>query len=452
MKRSLQRVYWVGILLTLMMAAAAILVLVSIKISDAREDLRHTLNTASAWTLESDEDLQELADSIAAVAQPVRVTFLMNQGLVLADSILPAAELGIHQDRPEIIEAMSGGIGESLRLSETQDTLVLYAAKQISPQLILRLGYPIQELTQLLLWYGAGLVLLFLILFVLQKRSFSHFADSMVAQMDDVRRLLEGDKFQPETVFPEFQPAMNNIVYLIERIEDDRQEILRTQNLRSDFVANASHELRSPLTSIMGFAEMLDEGFADTPEEKEMCIQTIRSECQRMLDVVEDVLLLSRAEREQDLVYEQVCVERIAEEVCQALTPQAAQNGISLHLEGNLALNAVEKDIWEILHNLIGNAIRYGRSGGWVRICLGSRAIVVEDNGVGIAKEHLPHLFEQFYRVDQSRDPSVRGTGLGLSIVRTLAGRNGGSVEVASELGRGSRFTVRFADQADPIL
>ena len=197
----------------------------------------------------------------------------------------------------------------------------------------------------------------------------------------------------------------------------------------------------------MGFAEMLDEGLADTPEEQALCIQTIRSECQRMLNVVEDVLLLSRAEREQELIYTDVRIEQVAEEICQALSPQAAQKNIALSVEGALQLNAVEKDIWEILHNLTGNAIRYGKTGGYVKIRLGERAIAVEDNGIGIDKEHLPHLFEQFFRVDQSRDPSVRGTGLGLSIVRTLAERNGGSVNVQSEPGKGSRFTVTFGKE-----
>lgn len=451
MKRRLQRIYWVGILLTLVVAAAAIVMLVSIKIGDTQEDLYHTLSTASEWTLESDEDLQELADSIASVAPPVRVTFLMNHGLVLADSILPAVEMENHMDRPEIIEAMRGEIGESLRMSETQDVVILYAAKQISPQLILRLGYPIRELTQLLLWYGAGLVVLFLILFVLQRRSLSHFANSLVTQMDDVRRLLEGDKFQPKAVFPELQPAMNNIAYLIERMESDRQEILRTQNLRSDFVANASHELRSPLTSIMGFAEMLDEGLADSPEEQALCTQMIRSECDRMLEVIEDILLLNRSERQAPQNTRPVNVANVAREICRSLAPRAAEKHISLQVIGELTLQAVEKDIWEVLYNLSDNAVRYGREGGYVHIRLSENKIAVEDNGIGIDKAHQARIFEQFYRVDEMRDSAVRGTGMGLSIVRAIVQRYGGDVSVESEPGSGSCFTACFATNEEKL-
>ena len=108
-----------------------------------------------------------------------------------------------------------------------------------------------------------------------------------------------------------------------------------------------------------------------------------------------------------------------------------------------------DRDLWEILHNLMGNAIRYGRRGGHVKILLRQRCIIVEDDGIGIEKKHLPYLFEQFYRVDQSRDPEVRGTGLGLSIVRTLAERNGATVGVESCPGRGSRFTVCFEQKQD---
>ena len=127
-----------------------------------------------------------------------------------------------------------------------------------------------------------------------------------------------------------------------------------------------------------------------------------------------------------------------------ALGPQAAQKGIEISVEGELTLEGVEKDFWEILYNLAGNAVRYGRSGGHVRIRLSPQEICVEDDGIGVKKEHLPHLFEQFYRVDQARGMAPGGTGLGLSIVRALAERYGAQALAESEFGKGSRFIVRF--------
>lgn len=442
MKKRLQRIYWIGILLTIAVSLFTVVLLMWIKVSDTREYLFHTLNTASAWTLESNDNLQDLAESIANVAHPVRVTFLMNQGLVLADSEREATEMGSHADREEIIEAMQGKVGESMRLSVTQDEMVIYAAKRISPQLILRLAYPIWELSRVILLYGAGLVLLFLLLFLHQRRALSRFAGSLIAQMDDVRLMLEGQLSNPKAVFPELQPALNNIAYLADRMEKDRKEILRTLNMRQDFVANASHELRSPLTSIMGFAEMLDEGLADTPEEQALCTQTIRSECSRMLEVIEDILLLSRAER-QLAEPAAVDVAAVAEEICQSLSPRAAQRNITLKVEGSFRLTATEKDVWEILYNLTDNAIRYGREGGYVHIRLGPDGFSVEDNGIGIDAAHQSRIFEQFYRVDEVRS-AVGGTGLGLSIIQAIVQRYGGEIHLVSESGKGSRFIVQF--------
>lgn len=447
MKRRLQKIYWIGITCTLIMAMIAVVILIGFRILDKSESLRSVLETASAWTMEADSDLQTHANHIASVSPPLRVTFIMDSGLVLADSEEDALLMNNHRDRAEIQGALKGEVGQSLRISDTQSVFMLYAAKRIAPDLILRLGYPIEMITNALVMYSIGIVVLFIILFIFQRRALSRFTGSLSHQMDDVRRILEGEEESPKAVFPEFQPALDNISYRARRLNSDLEQVRRTLSLRNDFVANASHELRSPLTSIMGFAEMLDEGLADTPEEQDLCIQTIRSECRRMLDVVEDVLLLSRAEREQGLVLADVQVEHVAEEICQALSPQAVQKQITLSIEGTLCLHAAEKDVWEILHNLVGNSIRYGKHGGCARIILGDGAIAVEDNGIGISAEHLPHLFEQFYRVDQSRDTSVRGTGLGLSIVRTLAERNGGKVDVQSEYGKGSRFTVTFGKE-----
>lgn len=444
MKRRLQKIYWIGIISTLIMAMIAVTLLVAFRISDKSESLRSVLETASAWTMEANSDLETHTRNIASVSPPLRVTFLMDSGLVLADSEEDPIQMDNHFSRPEVQAALRGEVGQSLRISDTQSVFMLYAAKRIAPNLILRLGYPIEMITRVLMFYSIGIVLLFISLGIFQRMALAKFTDRLMLQMDDVRRTLEGEDKPRKAVFPELQPALDNISYRAQRLNSDLEEVRKTLSLRSDFVANASHELRSPLTSIMGFAEMIDEGLADSPEEQKMCITTIRSECERMLDVVEDVLMLSRAERENDLKFIQVDVNKVSKEICQALSPQAAQKEICLSVEGDMTLIAVEKDVWEILHNLVGNAIRYGKTGGWAKIRLNDNQICVEDNGIGVEQKHLPHLFEQFYRVDKSRNTSVRGTGLGLSIVRTLAERNGGRVSVASEPGKGSCFKVTF--------
>ena len=176
-------------------------------------------------------------------------------------------------------------------------------------------------------------------------------------------------------MFPELQPALDNISYLAKRLKDDLNEVSRTLTLRDDFVANASHELRSPLTSVMGFAEMLDEGMADSPEECELCVRMIRSECQRMLDVIEDILHLSRAGAKPAEEPQNVNVGNVAREIATSLSAQAAQKGIAISVEGDMVRMGVERDFWEMLYNLAGNAVRYGREGGHVWVRLSEEAI-----------------------------------------------------------------------------
>ena len=165
-------------------------------------------------------------------------------------------------------------------------------------------------------------------------------------------------------------------------------------------------------------------------------------QCSRMLEVIEDILLLSRAER-QLAEPAAVDVAAVAEEICQSLSPRAAQRNITLKVEGSFRLMATEKDVWEILYNLTDNAIRYGREGGYVHIRLGPDGFSVEDNGIGIDAAHQSRIFEQFYRVDEVRS-AVGGTGLGLSIIQAIVQRYGGEIHLVSESGKGSRFIVQF--------
>ncbi len=444
MKRTIARLYWIGVTVTMAVALAAMALIVALRIHDTKTTMGDLLSTATAWTLESRDPLQTQAENIAAASPPLRVTFVMPSGLVLADSGRETEELRFIAEEPEIAEAAAVGEGSTLRLSGEEGHFALHRARRISGDLILCLSYPLTDITRLIVAYSVALVLLFAVLFLLQRLVLARLCRDIVRQMEEVEAILDGQPGQRTAVFPELQSAINDIAYRAERLNADLKEVNRTLSLRSDFVANASHEIRSPLTSIMGFAEMLDEGLADTPEEQALCISAIRSECTRILDVVEDILLLSRAEGKKDAAAVPLDVRAIAAEVVQSLSQRAAQKGIALHLDGELRLQGVEKSLWEILYNLTDNAVRYGREGGNVWIALTQEGFSVTDDGPGIEAHHLPRIFEQFYRVDETRDASVRGTGLGLSIVRALVESLGGTITAKSEYGQGSCFTVRF--------
>ncbi|MBQ9031157.1 MAG: hypothetical protein IJ106_06860 [Parasporobacterium sp.] len=445
MKKRLQKLYLTGILVTILMAAGAIFMTSMMKIEDTRKNMQSILQAAIQWTRDSNTSLQELADDIAAVSPPVRVVFLMDSGLALADSMEDADMTENHYTDPEVQAALENEIGRSLRISNSNGTLMMYLAQRVSPQLIIRISYPVLELARILLIYGALLLVVFLVLYYLQRRTITKLAKDQTRQFEDIQKLLDGQISQMQAVFPEFQPSLDAISYKVKRLQEDSREIMKTMNLRSEFVANASHELRSPLTSVKGFAEMLESGMAENDEERQLCIRMISSECDRMLEVIEDILHLSKAENAKERATKELAVSPVAREVCQALRPQAEQKGITLSVDGECLVLILEKDLWEVLYNLADNAVRYGREGGSVEILLEERTIMVRDDGVGMEPQHLGHIFEQFYRIDDTRESAPGGTGLGLSIVKTIVERSGGTITVTSTPGEGTCFLIQFA-------
>lgn len=222
------------------------------------------------------------------------------------------------------------------------------------------------------------------------------------------------------------------------------------EKVRSEFVANVSHELRTPITSIKGFVETLLED--DVPEEtRRRFLQIVKDEADRLEAMIADLLDLSRLESDPaPLARQDVGVYELVSDVVQRLRPQADKKGISpeIRIPPDLPPVPASRDmLGQALMNLLDNAIKYTHSGGhvWVearRVATDYIEIAVADDGPGIPSEHLPRLFERFYRVDKARSRAEGGTGLGLSIVRHIVQRHQGSIRVESRLGKGSRFIV----------
>jgi two-component system, OmpR family, phosphate regulon sensor histidine kinase PhoR len=230
----------------------------------------------------------------------------------------------------------------------------------------------------------------------------------------------------------------------------DVTERRRLDQVRRDFVANASHELRTPLTSIKGFVEALEDGAVAEPATALRFLGKIRVHADRMAALVGDLLELSRLESgERPPQWEPVEPEALVEEVVASFTAAAGRKDTHLEQAGGGAPIVVSdpERLRGILENLVENAIKYTPAGGQVEVASGpgpggSAVFTVSDNGPGIAAEHLPRIFERFYRVDKARSRDLGGTGLGLSIVKHLAEGMRATVSVESEVGRGSRFTV----------
>jgi two-component system phosphate regulon sensor histidine kinase PhoR len=230
----------------------------------------------------------------------------------------------------------------------------------------------------------------------------------------------------------------------------DVTERHRVERLRRDFVANASHELRTPLTSVRGFVEALEDGALDEPTHARRFLGKIRVHADRMAALVSDLLELSRLESgERPLQRETVQPADVVEDVVASLSEQARNRDVAIGTSaaGAPALVTDPDRLRQILENLVENAVKYVPVGGHVAVnarpgANGSVVFEVEDDGPGIPAQHLPRIFERFYRVDKARSREMGGTGLGLSIVKHLAEGIGAEVTVESEVGRGTRFRV----------
>jgi two-component system phosphate regulon sensor histidine kinase PhoR len=235
----------------------------------------------------------------------------------------------------------------------------------------------------------------------------------------------------------------------------DVTERHRVDRLRRDFVANASHELRTPLTSVRGFVEALEDGALDEPPTARRFLGKIRVHADRMAALVSDLLELSRLESgERPPRWETVSPGEVVEDVVASLGEQARGRQIVVSAEAADAPEVTSDGdrLRQILENLLENAIKYTPPGGHVSVRAaaagdGGVAFEVADDGPGIPPEHLPRIFERFYRVDKARSREMGGTGLGLSIVKHLAEGMDASVDVESEPGRGTRFTVRIPER-----
>ncbi len=228
----------------------------------------------------------------------------------------------------------------------------------------------------------------------------------------------------------------------------DRTRERRVEELRRNFVVNASHELKTPVTSIQTLSEALAVTVRDDPERTARLVSRLGVEAERLARLLHDLLDLRRLEERGPLERSPVDLAEVVRATIAELVPKAEGMGVSLELDApdHAVVAGVPGDLDVIAKNLISNAVQYNRAGGQVRVSLtprdGRQVLEVTDTGIGIPRQDLQRIFERFYRVDTARSRETGGTGLGLSIVRHAVERHGGSIRVDSLLGEGSTFTV----------
>ena len=233
----------------------------------------------------------------------------------------------------------------------------------------------------------------------------------------------------------------------------DITEQVNAEKHRQEFTANVSHELKTPLQSIIGSAELMENGIVKT-EDVPRFLGHIRKEASRLVFLIDDIIRLSQLDEGAEMHREDVSLRVLSEEVCKTLADAAKMKDVSLEVTGDEGvINGVRRLLYEIIYNLCDNAIKYNNPGGYVNVSVTEQQeavqISVNDNGIGIAPEHQDKVFERFYRVDKSHSKQSGGTGLGLSIVKHAVQYHHGKITVESELNKGTTISVLFDTRAE---
>ncbi len=274
------------------------------------------------------------------------------------------------------------------------------------------------------------------------------FFDTEITIEDPVERIF---KLYANPINKNDTVDMQGIIITIQ----DITELRKLERMRTEFVANVSHELKTPLTSIKGFAETLKSGDIVDSKDAVRFLDIIEDEADRLYRLINDILALSELEHKKTkMIIEEINVGKMIEEVLSMLKSQSESKNIQLSMNIEKGLKSIKGDadkVKQMLINLVDNAIKYTPEKGQVLVeaynleeeSSGDKIIIkVKDNGIGIPKQHIPRLFERFYRVDKARSRKVGGTGLGLAIVKHIAILLNGEIEVESEVGRGTEFRI----------
>ncbi len=284
-----------------------------------------------------------------------------------------------------------------------------------------------------------------------------------VERQQNMRLALDEAKLQGHS---EFRDKKNGREYQFElsRIDSDEKnhgmvilafditEQVNAEKHRQEFTANVSHELKTPLQSIIGSAELMENGIVKE-EDVPRFVGRIRKEASRLVTLIDDIIRLSQLDEGTDMPREDVSLKVLAEEVCETLADAAKMKNVSLEVTGDDGVvNGVRRLLYEVVYNLCDNAIKYNSPGGSVKVAVaqkpGEVLLSVQDNGIGISLEHQDKVFERFYRVDKSHSKQSGGTGLGLSIVKHAVQYHHGKIAVDSELNKGTTISVRFDTKA----
>lgn len=376
-----------------------------------------------------------------------RITLIHKNGEVFFDNKVDVQEMENHFTREEILGALQNKQAKVARFSSTMTEKTLYYAKLLQNQDILRISCNQHSVAVLVLGMSQSLLFMFVIAIIICAVIAKIVSKKIVEPLNKIN--LENP--ENTNVYQELKPFTH-------RISEENFEKAQREELRQQFSANVSHELKTPLTSISGFAEILKNGGTDEQTTKDFA-NTIYEETQRMISLVNDIIKLSKLdEKSISQEKEEINLTELSKEIITTLLHVADKKNVQIDLEAEnqVYINGVRSVIFEMIYNLVENAIKYNKNDGKVIVKIEKKSdnpssrikptviLSVSDTGIGIPKNEQERIFERFYRIDKSRSKESGGTGLGLSIVKHGAKYHNAKVALSSQEGKGSTFTVYF--------
>lgn len=408
---------------------------------------------------QSDQELLKQTENLEdfTEADESRLTLIRGDGTVAADSDAEAGEMDNHLEREEVSRALESGEGYATRWSETLGQEMLYAAcRSQHSDMVLRLAVPYYGMSEFLPMLFPAVIISFLIALGISFIFSQRFASSITRPLQEIsREMLKvrgdyGDLHFRKYKYSEINVIADTTMKMSRNVKEYLSRIEKEKQIRQEFFSNASHELKTPITSIQGYAELLESGMIQDENMKLDFARRIKKEAENMTGLINDILMISRLEaKDAEVVFSSVRISVLLDDILDSLKPLAAQCQVFLHADCQpITIEANPQQMKELLNNLITNAVKYNRPGGqvWVQIREQGDAMVVrvKDNGMGIPADSLDRIFERFYRVDKGRSRKQGGTGLGLSIVKHIVSFYRGTIRVSSEIDKGSEFVVEL--------
>lgn len=438
-KKTLYKIFAFGVSVITITAVLILSVFYSYSDNQLKEQLR-VVESVVENQLAQDDDTAFISNHID---KNVRITLVAKDGTVIADSQESANKLGNHLNRQEIQQAIKNGEATVTRHSDTQEKKVYYFAKQLDNGNVLRVSAEAKSIGKFFSDYIIYIFLCIIVVIVAAVFVSMGITKSIVKPITQLGQSLDNiDKFKSDE---ELKPLVNALLQ-----QKKKQKMLDKQ--KKQFTANVSHELKTPLTSIAGYAELIETGMAK-PEDIKPFAGVIRKQALRLVSLSEDIIQLSQLEEsdDEDMSFESVNLYEIAQRCVEALNINAINKCVTLNLTGEECyIRGKAQLVEELVYNLCDNAIRYNKENGNVTVTVTplekGASVSVKDTGIGIPKKYQERIFERFFRVDKSRSKATGGTGLGLAIVKHITQLHDAKLEISSEEGKGTEIIVTFKD------